>query len=78
MEMLSSLLAETVQENTLRDWDPRYSAQPRGAFLFEELYKRLDLEARSLEVTGVDHLVSGGGAQGTPGKQVDHVAEEAD
>lgn len=64
MKILRPLLPDTEPGNTLRDWDLRYSAGSRGAFLFEEFYKRLYLEVFGEGGLGnrvVDHLLRGTG-----------------
>ena len=44
MKILRPLLPETTQGRILRDWDLRYGADSKGAFLFEEFYKVLHQE----------------------------------
>ncbi len=44
MKILRPLLPDTPQGKILRDWDLRYAADSRGAFLFERFYKRLFCE----------------------------------
>jgi penicillin amidase len=44
MEILEPLLPDTSQGNTLRNWDCRYTAESRGAYLFEAFYRRLLLD----------------------------------
>jgi penicillin amidase len=41
MEILKPLLPETSQGEILREWDCRYTAESRGAYLFEAFYRRL-------------------------------------
>jgi len=41
MEILRPMLPDTPQGRILRDWDLCYSADSKGAFLFEEFYKAL-------------------------------------
>ncbi|MEW6443523.1 MAG: penicillin acylase family protein [bacterium] len=44
MKILGPLLPDTAQGRILRDWDFRYNADSRGAFLFEEVYRALGRE----------------------------------
>jgi penicillin amidase len=51
LDILKPLLPNTSQGRILRDWDCRYSADSRGAFLFEAFYRHL-----LQEVFGVDAI----------------------
>ncbi len=44
MKILRPLLPDTPQGKILREWDLEYSAESKGAFLFERFYRELFLE----------------------------------
>jgi penicillin G amidase len=59
MNVLRPLLPDTPQGRLLADWDLRYTLDSRGAFLFEEFYRRLLGEVfgrGGLGETAIDHL----------------------
>ncbi|MBN2474206.1 MAG: penicillin acylase family protein [Pirellulales bacterium] len=65
LEILRPLLPDTAQGHILRDWDLRYAADSRGAFLFEVFYKSLCREVFGLHGLGeavADHLLAETGA----------------
>jgi penicillin amidase len=60
LKILRPLLPATPQGDILRDWDLRYSAESRGAFLFEEFYRQLYREVFGQKGFGrevAEHLV---------------------
>jgi len=59
MEILRPLLPQTESGRVLQDWDLCYDAQSKGAYLFEQFYKRLYLEVfgkGGLGETATDYL----------------------
>ncbi len=61
MKILKPLLPDTTQGNILKKWDCEYSADSKGAFLFEEFYQGLYLEVFGRNGMGesvIDYLSS--------------------